>query len=58
MSGVYAIEEIKQILNDPNLFLRAVGDGIEMAPGLKPTAIAKIMDTYRTRLKDAFGIEE
>ena len=58
MSGIYPREEIEKILNDPNLFLRAVNDGIIFAPGLKPSAIAKIMDLYRSRLKDAFGIED
>ena len=58
MSGVYATEEIEKILNDPNLFLRAVGDCIEIYPGLKPSAIAKMLDDYRSRLKEAFGIEE
>lgn len=57
MSGTYTREEIEKLLNDPNLFLRAVGDSINIAPQLKPTAIAKIIDTYRTRLKEAFGIE-
>lgn len=58
MSEVYATEEIKKILDDPNLFLRAVDDCTKIYPGLKPTAIAKMLDDYRSRLKDAFGIED
>lgn len=58
MSGVYATEEIKKILDDPKLFLRAVDDCIKIYPGLKPSAIAKMLDDYRSRLKDAFGIED
>lgn len=58
MSGIYTREEIQKILNNPDLFLRAVADNTEIAPGLKPSAIARIMDIYRIRLKDAFGIEE
>lgn len=54
----YNKDEIKSILNDNNIFLRALADGVEGCPSLKPTAIAKIMENYRTRLKDAFGIEE
>lgn len=58
MTGVYATEEIKKILDDPNLFLRAVDDCIKIYPGLKPTTIAKMLDDYRSRLKDSFGIED
>lgn len=58
MSGVYVREEIEKILNDPNLFLRAVDDCIKIYPGLKPTAIVKMLDDYRSRLKDAFNIED
>lgn len=54
----YNKDEIKSILNNNEIFLRALEDGVEGCPSLKPTAIAKIMENYRTRLKDAFGIEE
>ena len=54
----YNKDEIKKILNDNIIFLKALEDGVEGCPSLKPTAIAKIMENYRTRLKDAFGIEE
>ena len=54
----YNKDEIKTILNDNNIFLRALADGVEAVPPIKPTAIAKILENYRTRLKDAFGIEE
>ena len=54
----YNKDEIKSILNDNYIFLKAITDGVEDVPPLKPTAIAKILDNYRTRLKDAFGIEE
>jgi hypothetical protein len=58
MEGVYATEEIKKILNDPNLFLRALEDCVKIYPGLKPTAIAKMLEAYQTRLKESFGIME
>ena len=54
---MFAEEEIAKILKDPSIFLRALETNIEYAPGLKPTAIAKIMAEYQTRLLDAFGIE-
>lgn len=54
----YNKDEIKKILDDNGIFLKALEDGVEGCPSLKPTAIAKIMENYRTRLKDAFGIEE
>lgn len=54
----YNKDEIKSILNDNSIFLRALTDGVETAPPIKPTVIAKILENYRTRLKDAFGIEE
>jgi hypothetical protein len=38
--------------------LRALEDCAKIYPGLKPTAIAKMLDDYRSRLKDAFGIED
>ena len=46
------------MLDDPNLFLRAVDDYTKIYPGLKPTAITKMLDDYRSRLKDAFDIED
>ena len=58
MNEVFATEEIKKTLDDPYVILKAVGDCVEIYPGLKPTAIAKMLEAYRTRLKDAFGIEE
>lgn len=54
----YNKDEIKSILNDNSIFLRALADGVETAPPVKPTVIAKILENYRTRLKDAFSIEE
>lgn len=54
----YNKDEIKSILNDNDIFLRAVADGVEVVPCLKPSAIAKILENYRTRLKDAFDTEE
>ena len=58
MTGIYTREEIEKILKDPYLFCKAIGDIIEQYPSLKPTDIGKLMDIYRTRLKEAFGIED
>ena len=57
MTGIYTREEIEKTLKDPYLLCKAIKDGIEQCPSLKPTAIGKLMDIYRTHLKEAFGIE-
>jgi hypothetical protein len=51
-------EEIKKILDDSTILLRAVGDCEKIYPGLRPSTIAKILVEYQTRLKDAFGVGE
>lgn len=55
---MFPTEEVKQNLKDPMTFLRAVEDCIKIYPGLKPTAIAKMLETYQTRLLESFGIME
>ena len=51
-------EEIKKILDDSTILLRAIGDCEKIYPGLRPSTIAKILVEYQTRLKDAFGVGE
>lgn len=58
MEGVYATEEIKKNLEDPMTLLRALEDCVKIYPGLKPTAIAKMLEAYQVRLKESFGIME
>lgn len=58
MTGIYTREEIEKVLKDPYLLCKAIEDGIVQYPSLKPTAIGNLMDIYRVRLKEAFGIEE
>jgi hypothetical protein len=51
-------EEIKKILDDSTILLRAVGDCETIYPGLRPSAITKMLQEYQTRLKDSFGVGE
>lgn len=55
---MFPIDEVKNNLEDPMTFLRALEDCVKMYPGLKPTAIAKMLEAYQTRLKESFGIME
>jgi hypothetical protein len=53
---MFPTDEIKKNLEDPMTFLRAIEDCVKIYPGLKPTAIAKMLKVYQTRLKESFGI--
>lgn len=53
---MFPTDEVKKNLKDPMTFLRAVDDCVKIYPGLKPTAIAKMLEAYRTRLEESFGI--
>lgn len=55
---MFLTEEIKKNLEDPMTFLRALEDCVKRYPSLKPTAIAEMLETYQTRLKESFGIIE
>lgn len=55
---MFPTNEVKQNLEDPMTFLRALEDCVKMFPGLKPTAIAKMFEAYQSRLKESFGIME
>lgn len=55
---MFPTDEIKKNLEDPKTFLRALEDCVKIYPGLKPTAIAKMLKTYQSRLKESFGIME
>lgn len=55
---MFPTDEVKNNLEDPMTLLRALEDCIKMYPGLKPTAIAKMLEAYQTRLKESFGIME
>lgn len=58
MSGIYTREEIPAYIGSIDILLKSVDDGVQDAPEVKPSVIAKIIDNYKTRLKDCFGIEE
>lgn len=58
MSGIYTREEIQAYIGSIDILLKSVDDGVQDAPEVKPSVIAKIIDNYKTRLKDCFGIEE
>jgi hypothetical protein len=53
---MFPTEEVKRNLESPVTFLLALGDCVNIYPGLKPTAIAKMLEAYQTRLKESFGI--
>ena len=53
---MFPTEEVKRNLESPVTFMQAIADCEKIYPGLKPTAIAKMLDAYRTRLKESFGI--
>lgn len=55
---MFPIDEVKKNLEDPMTFLRTIEDCVKMFPGLKPTAIAKMLEAYQARLKESFGIME
>ena len=55
---MFPTDEVKKNLEDPMTFLLALGDCVNIYPGLKPTAIAKMLEAYQTRLKESFGIME
>lgn len=58
MSEMYSKEEIRAYIGDIRILLQSIDDGVQDAPNLRPSIIAKIIDNYKTRLKDCFGIEE
>lgn len=58
MSGIYTREEIQAYIGSIDILLKSIDDGVQDYPSLRPTVIAKIIDNYKTRLKDCFGIEE
>jgi len=58
MSGLYTREEIQAYIGSIDVLLKSIDDGVQDAPEVKPSVIAKIIDNYKTRLKDCFGIEE
>ena len=55
---MFPTDEVKKNLEDPTTFLRAIDDCVKIYPGLKPSAIAKMLATYQVRLKESFGIME
>ena len=55
---MFPTSEVKKNLEDPMTFLRAIEDCVKIYPGLKPTAIAKMLEAYQVRLKESFGIME
>ena len=55
---MFPTDEVKKNLEDPMTFLKALGDCVKIYPGLKPTAIAKMLEAYQVRLKESFGIME
>ena len=55
---MFPTDEVKKKLEDPMTFLKAIGDCANIYPGLKPTAIAKMLEVYQVRLKESFGIME
>lgn len=58
MTGIYTREEIQAYIGNIEILLKSIDDGVRDAPMLKPSAIAKIINNYKTRLKECFGIEE
>lgn len=58
MSRIYTREEIQAYIGSIDILLKSIDDGVQDYPSLRPTVIAKIIDNYKTRLKDCFGIEE
>ena len=55
---MFLTDEVKNNLEDPITFLRALEDCVKIYPGLNPTAIAKMLEIYQARLKESFGIME
>ena len=55
---MFPTDEVKKNLEDPMTLLRALEDCVKIYPGLKPTAIAKMLEAYQARLKESFGIME
>jgi len=55
---MFPTDEVKKNLEDPKTFLKALEDCVKIYPGLKPTAIAKMLEAYQVRLKESFGIME
>ena len=55
---MFSRDEVKKNLEDSTTFLRAVEDCVKIYPGLRPTAIAKIIEVYQVKLKEGFGIME
>ena len=53
---MFPIDEVKKNLEDPMTFLRALEDCVKIYPGLRPTAIAEMLEAYQVRLKESFGI--
>lgn len=58
MSGIYTREEIQAYIGSIDILLKSIDDGVQDCPQVKPSSIAKIIDNYKVRLKDAFGIED
>lgn len=57
MSGIYTREEIEAYIGSIDILLKSIDDGVRDVPQIKPSVIAKIIDNYKTRLKECFGIE-
>lgn len=58
MSGIYTREEIQAYIGSIDILLKSIDDGVRDVPEIKPSVIAKIIDNYKIRLKECFGIEE
>lgn len=55
---MFPTDEVKKNLEDPMTLLKALEDCVKICPGLKPTTIAKMLQSYQDRLKERFGIFE
>ena len=55
---MYPKSEVKQKLESTKVLLAAITDCVEAYPNLKPTAIAKMLSMYQSRLKEEFDIVE
>ena len=55
---MFTTDEVKKNLEDPMTFVRALEDCVKMYPDLKPIEIARMLEAYRTRLAENFGIIE
>lgn len=58
MSGIYTREEIERTLNDQDTICRSLVEATLILPDADLIKLYSILDDYRVRLKETFGIGE